>query len=191
MADPAVEQYLERYDGRQREALGATCAAILRTLPGATESISYGMPTFKVDGVAVVGVAGFSQHNSLFPYSGSVLAMIGDTMPGWVASKGTVHFPTDSAFPAALLKRVLRARIDEINDSYPKKNGESKSFYPNGFLKAKGRTRNGAPHGAWVWFRRDGSRLRSGSFRHGIKSGEWTTYDGAGTPVKVTRARTT
>lgn len=191
MADSAVEQYLANYDGLQRAALETTCATIRGALPGATDSISYGMPTFKVDGVAVVGVAGFRQHNSLFPYSGSVLAMIGDTMPGWVASKGTVHFPAESAFPAPLLKRVLRARMAEINDSYPRKNGESKSFYPNGFLKAKGRTRNGKAHGSWVWFRRDGSRLRSGSFRDGVKTGEWTTFDDTGTPVKVTRVRTT
>jgi len=40
--------------------------------------------------------------------------------------------------------------------------------------------------GYWEWFRRDGSRMRSGSFTRGEQVGEWTTYRANGSIVKVT-----
>ena len=41
-------------------------------------------------------------------------------------------------------------------------------------------------HGAWEFFRRDGSLMRSGRFAHGEQTGTWTTYDRAGHPHRVT-----
>ena len=166
-----IDDHLARFDAPQRKALESTCAAIRKALPGAQETISYGMPTFKVDGVAVVGLDGFKAHNSLFPYSGSVVAFLSDELPGQVKSKGTVQFARDEPFPSALLKKVLRTRITEINESYPKKNGETKEFYDNGFLKLSGKTKDGQMHGSWKWFRRDGSLMRSGTFKNGEKVG--------------------
>jgi len=40
--------------------------------------------------------------------------------------------------------------------------------------------------GYWEWFRKDGTKLRSGHFAKGEQTGEWTTYDKAGQPYKVT-----
>jgi hypothetical protein len=47
-----------------------------------------------------------------------------------------------------------------------------------------------APAGYWEWFRKDGSRLRSGSFDdEGRQVGEWTTYDRTGEVYEVTRKK--
>jgi uncharacterized protein YdhG (YjbR/CyaY superfamily) len=186
----AIDDHLARFDDAQRSALLATVATIRTALPGATEVISYGMPTFKIAGdrgVAVVGLDGFSNHNSLFPYSGLVLSEFADELAPYPGTKGSIHFERDRPFPAPLLKRILKARIREINDDYPKKSGEAVEFYDNGFVKASGRVKDGELHGAWRWFRRDGTLLRSGSFRAGAQVGEWTTYDRAGAPHRVTR----
>ncbi len=118
-----VDAHLDRFTGAQAKALQTTRARIAAALPGAEQVISYGMPTFKVDGVAVVGFDGFKAHNSLFPYSGSVVALVADARPEWTVSKGTIQFPLAEAFPAALLKRVIALRIDEINAGYPKSGG--------------------------------------------------------------------
>ena len=188
MSAADVDAHLERFAGAQAAALRKTRDLIAKALPGAEQVISYGMPTFKIDGVAVVGIEGFKQHNSLFPYSGEVLRLIEAEHADWVAAKGTVRFPMDRPFPAPLLKKVLALRIAEINASYPKKNGQTKEFYSNGVLKLKGRiTPEGKMHGAWQWFRRDGSLMRSGSFRDEVQVGEWVTYDRDGNEVKRTR----
>lgn len=184
-----IDDHLRKFDAAQRAALEAVCTTIRSALPAAEETISYGMPTFKIAGVAVVGLDGFVKHNSLFPYSGGVLSEFADALSAYPQTKGSIHFPLDRAFPAPLLKRLLKTRIREINAAYPKKSGEMKEFYDNGQLKASGRMKGDTLTGAWEWFRRDGSLMRTGAFRAGQQVGEWTTYDSSGAVVKVTTFR--
>lgn len=186
MTDSPIDEHLARFDDAQRSALTATCRVIRTALPGAAETISYGMPTFKIGGVAVVGLDGFTKHNSLFPYSGAVVAAIHSELPELTTSKGTIQFARDRPFPAPLLKRMLAVRIGEINASYPKRSGEAKEFHANGRLKSSGRIRAGQMHGAWEFYRTDGSLLRSGSFDQGRRTGTWTTYGRSGAAHKVT-----
>jgi len=56
----------------------------------------------------------------------------------------------------------------------------------DGSLWAKGQTIGGVPTGFWTWFRKDGTRLRSGTFENGQQTGDWTTYDAQGRVYKVT-----
>lgn len=58
--------------------------------------------------------------------------------------------------------------------------------HKDGSLWAKGQTLNGVPTGYWEWFRKDGTRMRSGTFESGRQVGEWTTYDRVGKVHKVT-----
>lgn len=50
-----------------------------------------------------------------------------------------------------------------------------------------GQTEDGELTGYWEWFRRDGSKMRSGHFDRGEPVGEWITYDRTGTPHKITQ----
>ncbi|HKQ44174.1 MAG TPA: hypothetical protein VJS47_02165 [Rhizomicrobium sp.] len=59
----------------------------------------------------------------------------------------------------------------------------------DGSLWAKGQTLNGVPTGYWEWYRKDGTRLRSGYFKAGEQTGEWTTYDAKGRVYKVTQMK--
>lgn len=60
-------------------------------------------------------------------------------------------------------------------------------LHRDGSLWARGQTVDDVPTGYWEWFRKDGTRLRSGHFHKGRQVGEWTTYDAKGEPYKVTR----
>ena len=69
---------------------------------------------------------------------------------------------------------------------------KAKAFIKNhrdGSLWAKGQTSGGVPTGYWEWFRKDGTRMRSGYFKAGEQTGEWTTYDAKGRVYKVTRMK--
>jgi antitoxin component YwqK of YwqJK toxin-antitoxin module len=59
----------------------------------------------------------------------------------------------------------------------------------DGSLWARGTTIDGQPDGYFEWFRKDGTRLRSGYFRRGEQVGEWVTYDRKGNVVKVTHMK--
>ena len=77
--------------------------------PKATETISYGIPALKYNGV-LVWFAAFSSHCSLFP-TASVIEAFKDELKGFTTSKGTIQFPTDKPLPAALVKRLVRERV--------------------------------------------------------------------------------
>jgi antitoxin component YwqK of YwqJK toxin-antitoxin module len=59
-------------------------------------------------------------------------------------------------------------------------------YHKDGSIWAKGQMTGDVMTGYWEWFRKDGSRMRSGSFENGEHIGEWTTYDRSGKVVKVT-----
>lgn len=62
-------------------------------------------------------------------------------------------------------------------------------YFKDGGVRAKGHTIDGVATGYWEWFRKDGSRMRSGYFENGEQVGEWTTYDRAGEVHKVTKMK--
>ena len=67
------------------------------------------------------------------------------------------------------------------NSSEPVPNVER---YDNGTVKLRGAHLDGEMHGAWAFYRRDGSLMRSGSFDRGRQVGVWTTYDRTGAVVR-------
>ena len=62
-------------------------------------------------------------------------------------------------------------------------------LHKDGSLWARGQTVDDVPTGYWEWFRKDGTKLRSGFFERGEQVGDWTTYDAKGAPYKVTQIR--
>lgn len=181
----AIRRHLADFPTPQRRALEAIQSSLRKLLPGADEVVAWGMPSYRVDGDLVLSFSGFSEHNSLFPGAGVVRAMRTE-LPGYETTKGTIHLPRDTAPPLSVLRTVVRARIEEINATYPKKSGIDKAFYDNGHLQRRGRIKGGLMHGPWEFFRRDGSPLRSGRFDHGEQVGLWTTYDRSGRPQRTT-----
>ena len=63
---------------------------------------------------------------------------------------------------------------------------EHVEYYKDGSVKGIGMLADGRMDGYWEWFRKDGTKLRSGHFIQGKQTGEWTTYDRKGAVYKVT-----
>ncbi|HUR55398.1 MAG TPA: DUF1801 domain-containing protein, partial [Gemmataceae bacterium] len=68
-----IDEYLAALDDTKRTTLETLRRTILELVPDAEETMSYGMPAFKLDGKAVAGFAAFKRHLSYVPHSGSVL----------------------------------------------------------------------------------------------------------------------
>jgi len=107
----AVDDYLARVPEPSRSTL-KRMRAVIRSVapPETTEVISYGIPTFRYKG-ALVAFAAFKDHCSLFPMGSAVLDELGDEVKKFRVAKGTLHFPLDKPMPAALLKKIVKARI--------------------------------------------------------------------------------
>ena len=107
----AVEAYLARVPEPARTTLEKVRAAIRSAAPKeAAEGISYGMPAFRYKG-ALVGYAAFKEHCSFFPMSAALLDTMKNDLEGYRTSKGTLQFPMDKPLPAALVKKMVKARV--------------------------------------------------------------------------------
>ena len=60
------------------------------------------------------------------------------------------------------------------------------AYYGDGGIQSRGFTLDGEMHGAWEFFRKDGSVMRTGEFDRGRQVGIWRTFDRAGRLVKET-----
>ena len=110
-APKGVDEYLAAVPEPARSTLNKLRATIRSVLPPeATEAISYGMPAYRYKG-PLVYFAAFSNHCSLFPGSGSLIEAFQDDLKGYRTSKGTIQFPADKPLPAALVKKLVKARI--------------------------------------------------------------------------------
>ena len=186
MSKALVDKHLKKFEIGQRAILQNLREMIAAELPNATETIKYGIPTFVIEGIGIIGYDGYKNHNSLFPYSGSTTSLLKAELALYEQTKGSIHFAFDKRFPKPLLKKIIKVRIQQLNAGYPKKTGEFLEFYGNGVLKASGKIKNEEMHGDWKWFRKDGVIMRSGSFKAGKQVGVWITYDQKGKPYKKT-----
>jgi uncharacterized protein YdhG (YjbR/CyaY superfamily) len=110
----SVDAYLAAVAEPFRAALQKLRSTIRAAAPEATETISYQMPAFKLQGRFLVSYAAFRDHCSLFPASYAVLEALGDELKPYVAGKGTLRFTPAKPIPAALVKRIVRLRVEEI-----------------------------------------------------------------------------
>jgi len=82
--------------------------------PGATETFSYRIPGFRLDGKVFVYYAAFKEHSSLYPMGAGIRRSHAAALKGYKVSTGTIQFPLERPLPVALVKRLVRARAAEV-----------------------------------------------------------------------------
>jgi uncharacterized protein YdhG (YjbR/CyaY superfamily) len=121
----AVDAYLESVSEPQRTTLLALRTTLRKVLPVAQERISYGMPTFAIDGKSVASYAAFKNHCSYFPHSSNVLVAAGTAVAKYPVSKGTLQFPVDKPLPIGLVRTLVKLKLLEISDAARTKRSKS------------------------------------------------------------------
>jgi len=118
----SVDDYLSRLSEDKRQALQRIRKAIRAAAPAAEECISYQLPAFRLDGRMLVWFGAASRHCSFYPGAAPIRAHR-RALEGYDTSKGTVRFPTDRPLSAALVRKLVRARIAE--NAAPKRSARS------------------------------------------------------------------
>jgi uncharacterized protein YdhG (YjbR/CyaY superfamily) len=107
-----INEYLARLSPEKRAALQKLRRAIKAAAPGAEECISYQIPAFRLDGRVLVWFGAATNHCSFYPGAFPITALR-DELEAYTTSKGTIRFPADSPLPAALVRKLVQARIAE------------------------------------------------------------------------------
>jgi Uncharacterized conserved protein len=103
------DDYLRGVDTKKRAALQKLRKAIQAAVPKAQECISYGIPSYRVDGKFLVAYGAGSNHCAFYP--GSVLDGFKGEVKDYSTSKGTIRFPADKPLPSSLVRKLIKARL--------------------------------------------------------------------------------
>jgi len=107
-----VEAYVAAQPASSREILNEVRLRVATALPEATEAISYDIPTFKLDGKALIYVAAWKNHVAVYPVPTGDEALQRD-VERYRSGKGTLKFQLSEPFPYELFDRLVKAAIAE------------------------------------------------------------------------------
>jgi len=113
-----ITAHLAKFPKAQGAALGKLRKLIKEIVPAAVEGFSYGMPAFKYLGHPLVAYDAFKKHCSFFPMSPAIQASFTKELKPYNTSKGTIQFLPEKPLPASLVKRIVKARVMEIEERY-------------------------------------------------------------------------
>jgi len=107
------DEYLAALDDDQRAALEKLRKTIRAAAPKAEECISYQLAAFRLDGQMLVGFGASAKHCPFYTMSSRTLKALKDELAGYDTSTGTIRFSADKPLPAALVRKLVKARIAE------------------------------------------------------------------------------
>jgi uncharacterized protein YdhG (YjbR/CyaY superfamily) len=113
MAKPtSIDDYLRALPDDQRRALTALRKQIKAAAPAAEEYIGYGLAGFKLNGKPLIYMGAAKNHCAI--YGARADDALADKLKGFKQSKGTIQFTPDKPIPAAVVKLIVKARVDAL-----------------------------------------------------------------------------
>ena len=106
-----IDDYIASCPTNVQHTLRELRSAIKEAAPDAEETISYGMPAFKLNGILVY-FAAHKNHIGLYPTASGIRAFK-DKLSAYKQSKGTVQFPIDEPIPTDTVRELVRFRVKE------------------------------------------------------------------------------
>jgi uncharacterized protein YdhG (YjbR/CyaY superfamily) len=107
------DDYLAGLKQDQRDALELLRKQIHAAAPGAVECISYSLPAFRFAGKMLVGYGARPNHCAFYPMSSATVAAHEMDLAEFDTSKGTIRFQPNHPLPVALVRKLVKSRIEE------------------------------------------------------------------------------
>lgn len=117
IAYKTIDEYINIFPTEIQRILSQIRAIIRDEVPDAMEAISYGMPTFKLNGKNLVHFAAWKEHIGFYP-TPSGINMFKEELSQYEMSKGAIQFPLNKPMPLKLIRAIVQQRRDENIKKY-------------------------------------------------------------------------
>jgi uncharacterized protein YdhG (YjbR/CyaY superfamily) len=107
-----IDEYIAGFPPETQAALREMRTLIAAHAPGATETISYSIPTFDLNGRHLVHFAGYPHHIGFYPIPTGMEAFR-EELSAFKTGKGSVQFPLREPLPRDLIRRIVEFRVAE------------------------------------------------------------------------------
>ena len=111
-APTTIDAYVATFPLEVQALLQQIRQVIHEAVPNLGETISYGMPTFTLNGQYLLYFAAYKKHIGLYPAPTGV-EEFHEAVALYGGGKGTLKFPLDKPMPFDLIRRVVRFRGKE------------------------------------------------------------------------------
>ncbi len=136
----SVDAYIAGQPKPAQPVLAQVRSILRKALPKADEVISYQIPTYKLEGGAVVYFAGWKKHYSLYPASERLVEAFDRELANYEVRKGTIRFPLSEPVPAKLIERIAKFRAKETLEHAAAKGSAKKKAPPKRARKSASKT---------------------------------------------------
>ncbi|MCA9348623.1 DUF1801 domain-containing protein [Candidatus Saccharibacteria bacterium] len=113
MSKTAVDAYFANFSGEALARLAALRTLVRQVSPEAIESMSYGMPAYKLAGKPLVYFAAYPKHIGVYATPNSHHQFVASTSQ-YKQGKGSIQFPHDQDLPLKLIQKMVEYRRQEI-----------------------------------------------------------------------------
>jgi uncharacterized protein YdhG (YjbR/CyaY superfamily) len=115
----SIDDYIAGFHPETRKELEDVRTLIRSAAPGATETISYAIPTFDLNGHHLVHFAAYAKHIGFYPTSSGIEAFRDELKPH-KSARGSVRFPLGQPLPMDLIRRIVEFRVRESGRKAPR-----------------------------------------------------------------------
>jgi uncharacterized protein YdhG (YjbR/CyaY superfamily) len=109
-----IDQFISNYPPEVQTILQKIRALIQKSAPGAEEAMSYGIPTFKLNGKNLVHFSAFKEHIGFYPTPMGI-EKFKKELSAYAGAKGSVKFPLNKPIPYALITKIVQFRVKEVS----------------------------------------------------------------------------
>ena len=115
-----IDAYIAEFPKEIQAVLEQVRSVIQTTAPTAVETISYGMPAFKLNGKSLVYFAAFKNHIVFYALPSGNEAFKKE-LASYKIGKGSIQFPLSEQMPLELIRKIVEFRIQESSIKTSKK----------------------------------------------------------------------
>jgi uncharacterized protein YdhG (YjbR/CyaY superfamily) len=107
-----IDEYIAGFPPETQRVLEEIRGLIRASAPAATETISYAIPTFDLNGKHLVHFAGYERHIGFYPTPSGIEAFK-EELKAYKSAKGSVQFPLGQPLPTDLIRRIVEFKVQD------------------------------------------------------------------------------